>query len=36
MRGARDLVCVMEVGRRGYMGFLLFYVSNKSNQIKLC
>ena len=26
MRWARDLVCVTEVGRCGYMGFLLLYV----------
>jgi len=25
VRWARDLVCVMEVGRCGYMGFLLLY-----------
>jgi len=26
VRWARDLVCVMEVGRYGYMGVLLLYV----------
>jgi len=26
VRWARDLVCVMEVGRCAYMGFLLLYV----------
>jgi len=26
VRWARDLVCVMEVGRCGYMGFLLLYI----------
>jgi len=26
VRWARDLVCVMEFGRCGYMGFLLLYV----------
>jgi hypothetical protein len=26
VRWARDLVCVTEVGRCGYMGFLLLYV----------
>jgi len=29
VRWARDLVCVMEVGRCGYMGFLLLYVMSK-------
>ena len=29
MRWARDLVCVMEVGKCGYMGFLLLYVMSK-------
>ena len=26
LRWTRDLVCVMEVGRRGYMGLLLLYI----------
>jgi len=26
VRWTRDLVCVMEIGRCGYMGFLLLYV----------
>jgi len=26
VRSARDLVCVMEIGRCGYMGFLLLYL----------
>jgi len=29
VRWARDLVCVMEVARCGYMGFLLLYVVSK-------
>ena len=29
VRWARDLVCVMEVGRCGYMGFILLYVTSK-------
>ena len=29
VRSARGLVCVMEVGRCGYMGFLLLYVMSK-------
>jgi len=29
VRWARDIVCVMEVGRCGYMGFLLLYVMSK-------
>jgi len=29
VRWARDLICVMEVGMCGYMGFLLLYVMSK-------
>ena len=33
MRWARDLVCVMEVGRCGYMEMLLFYIMSMLIQL---